>query len=113
VPVGPSGPGTGLVEGLEGPGEEEDGDLAELRVTLDRLAQLVAVLLGHHHVGEDDVGLGLARPRQRVLAVVDGRDLVVLVREGDAHDLLDRDGVIREQKVLGHGFPAVRRGFLN
>jgi len=113
VPVGPGGPGAGLVEGLEGPGEEEDRDLAQLRVALDRLAQLVAVLPGHDHVGENDVGLRLPGARQRILAVVDGRDLVVLAGEGDADDLLDRDGVIREQKVLGHGVPESSESFLN
>jgi hypothetical protein len=102
VPVRARGAGAVLVEGLERAGEEEDRDRAERRVALDRLAELVPVPARHHHVREDDVGLQLARLRERVLTVVHGGDAEVLVREGDAHDLLDRDRVVREKKVLGH-----------
>jgi hypothetical protein len=96
VAVGTGRAGPVLVERLEGAGEEEHRDVLQRRVGLQRLAQLVAVLPRHDDVGEDDVGLDGAGLRERVLAVVHRRDLVVLGGERDAHDLLDRDGVIRE-----------------
>jgi hypothetical protein len=102
-----------LVERLERAGEEEHRDVREPRIGLHRLADLVAVPPRHDDVREDDVGPELLRLRHRVLAVVDGGDSVVLVREGDAHDLLDRDRVVREEKVLGHGFPGVPKGVGN
>jgi hypothetical protein len=112
VAVGPGCAGAGLVEGLEGAGEEENRDLAQLGVALHRLADLVAVPPRHDHVGEDDVGAELARAADRVLAVVHRDDLEVLAREGDAHDLLDGDRVVSEEQGLGHeeSGPSLRRG---
>ena len=104
VAIGARGTGPRLVERLEGSGEQEHRHLAELRVGLQRLAELVAVHAGHDRVGEHDVGPGLPRPGERVLAVVHGGDPVVLPGEDDAHDLLDGDRVVGEQQVLGHCF---------
>ena len=104
VAIGARGTGPRLVERLEGSGEQEHRHLAELRVGLQRLAELVAVHAGHDGVGEHDVGPGLPRPGERVLAVVHGGDPVVLPGEDDAHDLLDGDRVVGEQQVLGHCF---------
>jgi hypothetical protein len=84
-----------LVESLEGPGQEEHGDPRELRVALDRSAQLVAVHLRHSDVCQDQVRPALLGAGERVGAVVDREQLDVLVGERDAHDLLDRDGVVR------------------
>jgi hypothetical protein len=97
--------GARFVEGLERAREEQDGDVPQRRIGLDGFAELVPVPLRHHDVGEDDVRLELSRARDGVLSVVDRGDLEVFTRERDAHDLLDRDGVIREEKVLGHGVP--------
>jgi hypothetical protein len=82
----------------------------ERRIALHRLAQLVPVLPGHDDVREDHVGLEISGPLESVVPVVDGRDLEVLVREGDGHDLLDRDRVVREEKVLGHVRSAAASG---
>ena len=109
VAVGAGRAGARLVERLEGAGEEQHGDVAQGRIGLHRLAHLVAVLPGHHDVGQDHVRLELAGPRDRVLPVVDRGDLDVLVRERDPDDLLDRDRVVREKKVLGHGRVRPRR----
>jgi hypothetical protein len=84
-----------LVEGLERPGQQQDRSVLQLRVGLHRFAQLVPVLPRHDHVGQDHVGPQLLGPAQRILAVVDGGDLEILGGEGDAHDLLDGDGVVR------------------
>jgi hypothetical protein len=103
--VCPGLPRAALVECLERAREKQDRDVAQPGIALHRLADLVPVLPRHHDVREDDVRLELARARERILAVVHRRDLEVLVREGDPDDLLDRDRVVREEEVLGHGHP--------
>jgi hypothetical protein len=110
VAVGSRGASARLVEGLEGAREQQDRDVAQAGITLDRLANLVPVLPRHDDVGEDDVRLQLPRARDRVIAVADRRDPKVLVRESDPDDLLDRDRVVREEKVLGHGVPGAAEG---
>jgi hypothetical protein len=109
VAVGLGFAGAGLVERLEGAGQQQHRDVLEGRIVLDRLADLVPVPLRHDHVGQDDIGLLLAGSGERVLSIVDGDDLIVLAFEGHAHDLLDRDGIIREKKGLGHG-PSAQGG---
>ncbi len=101
--IGACGTGTRLIERLECAGQEQHRDVPQTRVSLDRLADLVAIPPRHHHVGEDDVRPELPGAGNGVLSIVDCGDLVVFARERDAHDLLDRDGIIREEKVLGHG----------
>jgi hypothetical protein len=103
VAIGARRAGAGLVEGLEGAGEKEDGHVGELGIGLDRLAQLVAVHARHDRVGQDDVRTHLAGLAESVFPVVHHRYLVVLRREDDAHDLLDGDRVIGEEEGLGHG----------
>ena len=91
-----------LVEGLEGSGEQENRDVRPRRVRLDLLADLVAVLLRHDDVAENDVGPDLGEPLEREAPVAHGDHVEVLVREGQLDDLLDRDAVVREQDLLGH-----------
>jgi hypothetical protein len=97
VAVGAGGAGAPLVERLEGPGEEDDGDVLERRVPLHRLAHLVPAPPRHHDVGQDDVGLLITSLGDRVLAVVHGDDREVLGRQSDRHDLLDGDAVVGQQ----------------
>jgi hypothetical protein len=85
-----------FIEGFKRASQQQDRDVLEPRVSLDGIAHLVPVLPGHHHVGEDDVGLELARLGDRVLAVVDGGDFEVFVGEGYGHHLLYGDAVVRQ-----------------
>jgi hypothetical protein len=91
-----------FVEGFEGAGEKQYGNVGEVGVGFDCLTHLVAVLSGHHDVGEDQVRTSLLGALQRVVSVVDGHESHVLARKTDIHDLLDRDTVIRQQQRLGH-----------
>jgi hypothetical protein len=103
VAIGADRAGARLVEGLERAGEEQYRDVLQRRIGLERLADLVAVLPRHHDIRDDDVRPELPGPGDGVLSVVNRGDLEVLACESDAHDLLDRDGIIREEEVLGHG----------
>jgi hypothetical protein len=96
-----------LVEGLEGPGKQQHWNVTECRVGLDRLADLVAALAGHHDVGHHEVRAQCARSLDRGIAVIDGHELHVLAREADPHHFLDGDTVVCEQKRLRHAFPRV------
>jgi hypothetical protein len=103
VTIGADRAGARLVEGLECASEEQHRDVLQRWIGLDRLADLVAVSPRHHDVREDDIRPELPGAGDGVLSIVDRGDLEVLSRERDAHDLLDRDGIIREEEVLGHG----------
>src|SRR6266513_3103028 len=48
-------------------GGEDDRDVRRPLHRLERLADLPATLLGHHHVEENDIGKPLLRDRQRLL----------------------------------------------
>jgi hypothetical protein len=105
VAVGARIPRSHFVERLERPRQEKHRDSGECGIVLDRFADLVTVLLRHHDVGEHDVGAQFLRLPDCVIAVVDSDDAEVLAGKRDPDHLLNRDRVVREQKVLGHGNP--------
>ena len=97
-PVGPV-----PVEGLEGPRQEHHRDPGRGRIRLDGLADLVAVLLRHDDVGQDQVGhLAGLDPVEQPLTVRYTDELVFAVGEGQLHDLLNREAVIGEKYLLCH-----------
>ena len=104
VSVGAHRFGVRGVEVLEGAGQQQDGDLHEIRVVSDGRADLVATLARHHHVGEDYVGSQGSSGLDGVVPVVHGDHLEVFVGETDLHHLLDGDAVIGEQQGPGHAF---------
>ncbi len=104
VVVGPGGAGAGLVEGLEGAGQQQHGDALRGGIALERLADLVAVLARHHHVREHHIRTQLARPGDGVQPVVDRGDLEVLGREDHPDHLADGERVVGDQQILGHRF---------
>ena len=71
-------------------------------VLLDELADLVAVLLRHDDVAENDVRTDLLDLLDGESAVADGHHVEVLVGEGQLDDLLDRDAVVGKQNLLAH-----------
>jgi hypothetical protein len=90
------------VEGLERAGEQHDRDVAVVGIRLDVLADLVAVLLRHDDVGEDDVGAHLGEFGDCLRAVVDRGDLVVAVGKRELDDLLYGDTVVRKKDLFRH-----------
>ena len=82
------------VEGLERSGQQDHRNARRLRVALDRLADLVAVLLGHHDVGEDQVGAGLADLLEGPHSVAHADELVLAVGKRQLDDLLNRQTVV-------------------
>ena len=91
------------IERLEGSGEKDDRDVAVLRMRFDVLADLIAVLLRHDDVGEDDVGSHLSELLQGFGPVVDRCDLVIPVGKRQLDDLLDGDTVVSEKYLFRHG----------
>jgi len=85
-----------LVEGLESSSQQQHRNLCELGISLDGLADLVAVLAGHHDICEHDIGADFSGLDDRIVAVVDGQDGYVFAGETDRHDLLDRDAVVSQ-----------------
>ena len=71
-------------------------------ISLDGLADLVAVLLRHHDVGEDEIGPRLAHLLERPGAVADAGQLVVAVGERQFDDFLDRQAVVGQQNLFWH-----------
>ncbi len=98
-----------LIESLEGTGEQQHGDVPELRIVLERLADLVAVLARHDDVSEDQVRPQLPGARHRIVPVADGHQHDVFVGEAEPDDLLDGDAVVGEEQGLRHGSPGWRR----
>ena len=88
--------------GSKVPESRTTGIRAVARVALDRLAHLVAVLLGHDDVGEDQVGERPPRATRGPSAVGDAGQLVVRAGERQLDDLLDRQAVVGEQNLLSH-----------
>ena len=98
VVVGPGAQGrAGLV--LTGPRRQQhDGDAGQGRILPDRVDQAVAVELGHHHVGEHEVGRVAPHGIQRRLPV--GHQLDVVVVAQHLGEVAAQVGV-----VLGHHDP--------
>jgi hypothetical protein len=102
VVIRPGGAGAVLVEGLEGAGQQQHGDVLGGRITLDRLAHLVPALAGHHHVGEHHIRAQLADTGDRIQPVVHRGHLEVLGREDHPDDLADGERVVGDQQILRH-----------
>jgi hypothetical protein len=62
-------------------GEEDDVDVAKAKFVFDGVADVEAVLFGHHDVEEDEVGLLLADCFEGLFAVVRGEKVYTLVFE--------------------------------
>ena len=73
-------------------------------IALDERGDLVAVTFRHPDVGKDDVGTVALDVLDGVLAISDGDDLHVFVRERQLDDALDRDAVIRQQELVRHAY---------
>ena len=91
------------IEGFEGAGQKDDRDVPVIGMRLDEFADLVAVLLRHDDVGEDDVGAHFGQFLDRPGTIVDGCDLVVAVGKGQLDDFLDGDTVVSEKYLFRHG----------
>ena len=105
-PVAADAGGPVLVERLEGAGEEQDRDVGQRRRLLDEVADLVAVLLRHDDVAEDEVRTHVLDLLDRQAPVPHRHDLEVLVRERQLDDFLDGDAVVRKQDLLAHRLKA-------
>jgi hypothetical protein len=57
-------------------GDENDRDVARLRIRFERAADGEAVAAGHHHVEQDEIGLGAVGELDRGAPVGHGQDLV-------------------------------------
>jgi hypothetical protein len=77
-------------------GHQDDRRAGELWILLDVLADLVAIFIGHDHVGDDDVRLGLLDLSEGGGGIVAGYDVDVLAAEGDLDDLAHGGAVINE-----------------
>ena len=100
--VGSRALGPRLVEGLEGPGEKDDGHVPAARPALDLLAQLVAGLSRHDAVREDDVRREGVEERKRQIAVSDGLQLELRSRERQLDDLLNGQTVVCQENPMRH-----------
>jgi hypothetical protein len=91
-----------LVERFEGAGQEQHGNVLGVRIALERLADLVAALAGHHHVRQHHVGSQLASLGDRIEPVVHGGELEILGGEDHPDHLADGDRVIGDEHTFGH-----------
>ena len=57
-------------------GKEDDGQMAVVGIAFDGLRELVTVLLGHHHVGDDEVEFFLMDDVECLTTVLGGIDVV-------------------------------------
>src|SRR5262249_217041 len=80
--------------------------LAEARMLLDVLADFVAVLVGHDHVGDDHVGTLLLDLHERGGGIVAGDHVDVLAAERDLDDFAHRGRVVDEiyRPCGGHSY---------
>ena len=76
-------------------GEEDDGQMAVVGVVLDCLRELVAVHLGHHHVGDDEVEVFLPDDVEGLATVLGSIDAVgrsqQLLHEHEEFDIVFDD----------------------
>ena len=96
------------VERLESAGQKNDGDARRGRVSLDRLAHLVSVLLRHDGVGEDQVRADFANAIERSLSIRHAHELVIAVGERQLDHLLNGQAVVGQQDLLCHGISGGR-----
>jgi hypothetical protein len=61
------------------------------------------LVLGHPDIREDDLGPIALGARDRPLAVANRDHLHVFIRDPELDDALDRDAVVSEQQLVGHG----------
>jgi hypothetical protein len=72
----------------------------ELAAPLHEGGHVVAALLGHADVGQDDVWKLDRNAGNRLLAVVHGDDMDVFARERQLDDALNRDAVVGQQQLV-------------
>ena len=80
--------------------EDRDRNVRELRVGLQREAEVVAVLAGHRRIGEHDGGTVPLRFLERFIEVARADVGELGATEGDVRDLLHRGAVINAQNDL-------------
>ena len=78
--------------------DEDDGDVAELRGALDRLAYPIPVEVGHEEIDENQIGLVATRDIERLHSAGRGRDPPAACQEDRAELAKHRD-VINQQDV--------------
>ena len=84
------------------PAEEKHRRLLERRVGADLLAKLVTVEPRHVDVGEDEIGLQIPRPLERLRPVRDGGERKVLPLENHPDSGADRRRVVGQKEGLRH-----------
>jgi hypothetical protein len=97
-----------FVERLEVSSQQNNGDGLGGGIRLEGLADLVASLSGHGHIGEHDIWLELAGLGDGLHPVLDGGDREILGREDQSNDLPHGERIIGDQKALGHGAVRMR-----
>ena len=100
--VAPDGARPGLVDGLEGAGQQQHGNVRQLGIALDERRHLVAVAFRHADVGQHDVRTIRLDALDRLLPVADGHDLDVLVGERQLDHSLNGDAVVGQQQLGMH-----------
>ena len=93
-----------FVDRFERAGEQHDGDVRQRGVAFDERRHVVAITFRHPDVGQHDVRAIPLGSLDRLLAVAYSDDLHVLVRKRKLDDALDRDAVIGQQQLVGHGY---------
>ncbi len=97
------GEGFHFVHRLGERGHEEDGHIARFGAGFQAAAGFEAVETGHHHIEEDEVGLGLRGLREGFLAVFSDHELVAGGAERlDEHAEIG-GRVVDDENGFGHG----------
>ena len=110
--VAPDFGGAHLIDRLEGTGQEHHRNVRQPRRLLDVLRHLVAVAARHPDIRKHDVGRRRLESLDRQVAVADGDDLDVLVREGQLDDALNGDAVVGQEQRVRHGYTRARAWLL-
>ena len=71
-------------------------------LVLDVTGDFITALPGHPDVSQNDVGRLLLDTGDRLIAVADGHDPDVLIRERQLDDALDGDAIVGEKKSVRH-----------
>jgi hypothetical protein len=100
--IGTDHAGTRLIKGLEGPRQQQNRDIPQLRLLLDRGAQFIAVFPGHDNVGKNQIGPPQTRFLEGGITVAHGCQVDVLTGTNDPDNLLDGHTVIGQQQLFIH-----------
>jgi hypothetical protein len=82
------------IEGLEGPGQQDDREVEEIRARFDFLTHVIAVTSRHDDVADHQIRSNFGEPLEKIVTARHCYDFIFRVGKCELNDLLDGEAVV-------------------